>query len=216
MLFRSVTYMFPDGIVADWATITHPAGTRGVAEVLLGYEAGGLRLLGYFRLVPAVEEALSTLEISSALENLPQEDLIEPIQLSRNRTRPPVQVRADRSVRIRTRDDAGFRWQSVLTTEDPARSFYAGGALRTVTGRPVDAGNWAFWINDIEGGDNGIDLWSTEPTLTLGAPSLGEAPQLDWHVTQGVYDDDFLVVMRRNPNNDGWLLTVPNVRCREP
>lgn len=211
-----VPYRFPDDIVANWATVVHPAGTRGVAEILIGYQAGGMRLLGYFRLVPAANPSLSSIDIPSSLQNLPQEDLVEPIRLGPNRTRPPVQVRADQSVRVRTRDDAGFRWQEVLTTDAPARSAFAAGAQRTVTGRPVDANNWAFWINDIAGGENGIDLWSTEPTFTIDAPSLGDAPHLDWRVTQGVYDDDFVVVVRRNPNNDGWLLSLPTVRCREP
>ena len=204
----------PEGIRADWATITHPANVMNVAEVLVGYEQDGERQVKLFRVLALGAEPLIDQPTPSSLRDIAPADLAEPIHVSANRAKPPVQVRADGSTRVRMNGPDGWVWQHVISTANPHRSAYASGARRVVTGEQVDGSNYAFWITDTDGGNNGFDLWSTEPTLSLTASDLDGAPQLDWVVPPGVYPSNFLVVVRRV--GDTWVLTVPNVRCREP
>ncbi len=212
-------FPFPEGIQADWATITHPSNVTNRVSVLLGYEVDGERAIRLFRLVPLADPALFETELLNSLADLGPEDLVEPIHTPTSPIQPLVQVRADNSVRVRFKGPGGWRWHPVLTTATPERSVYAPGAKRVITGERLSSGRYGFWITDIDDGRDGLDLWQTEPTFEVTASELDGDPQLAWVAPPGIYPRNFLVIIRRvgGDGDEGrWVLTVPNVRCREP
>jgi len=206
----------PAGVELEWATIVHPSGSNRTAEVLVAYQHEGSRNLDLFRVLSGVDPAVGVLPLPSALDDLASADLEWPIYRSPDRTKAPVQILADQTARVRVRAGGTWRWQPILAADAPTRSAYAPTAHRVVTGQQQDDRSWAFWVTDVTGGDNGLDLWSTEPTTVIDARPMGGVPQLDWRVTLGAFPDDFLVVLRRVEGNDDWRLTIPKIRCRAP
>ncbi|MCA9560065.1 MAG: hypothetical protein KC583_16070, partial [Myxococcales bacterium] len=209
-----------DGV--DWVTITRQA--EDVSTLLVGYESslGSPTLSSLF----FVANANGPPQLRAVDANLLQQGelLRDPVWLPTALGAPPVRI-ADGNAEVMLREGRGEQlrvtWLPVQTGAVDAESQFAITTSLVVTAAPTEpppgeAQATGFWMVDVRG-DNGLNLWSTEPSVVLPGPKpLWRVIQHPARILQpqGVVPRDLETFATLEPEGDTWRLRTYRVDCR--